>query len=384
MSTVVLGGAVASAESAGRICDDILDAFESEDAVDRASAVKLCSGCPLLHACRQQTRIEILDDRGPCGVVRAGVAWDYDGRPDAEIHTDRVALAWLPDSAIAAMDATTETPESDWVDETVVDLAFSDPSLLNGREFSPAESDAIILRGAALGRSMNFLSSLLAVHYRVINRTAIRLGVRDSFGRKPKRVKPVEVIEELVVAPVEPIDLDALTTAAATQPSTGSPLHDPVDGQLEFDFPAPDPAPEPTAPLARTTGEPQPRKLRAVLRRVTDRRPRRFRVGLFDVTQLIRSRSDTGVATPISSAPQHHPVHHAEHPKPLHAGNPKRMRSATMLGSGAHCHGASPPAFPRSPIPGAPARSTTGADPPCSPSVLIGTSVGFTGSFDGP
>lgn len=387
MSTAVLGGAVASAESALRICDDILDAFESEDAVERTRAVALCSSCPLKQACRQQTRIEILDDRGPCGVVRAGVAWDYDGRPDAEIHTDRKALAWLPDSVIASMDAETEIRPSDWVDETVVDLAFSDPALLSGREFSPAESDAIILRGATLGRSMNFLSSLLSVHYRVINRTAIRLGVRDSFGRKPKRVKPVEIVEivdELVVAPAEPIDLDTMTTAAAAQPSTNSALHDPVDGQLEFDFPEPEPTPEPPAPISQTTDEPQPGTRPSVLRRITGRRPRRFRVGRFDVIRFLRARSDTRTVNPTSPESHRYPVQHAVHPRTLSTRNPREMRSAAILGSRSRCHGASPPTFRRSPVAGAAARSTTGADPPCSPSVFMGTSVEFTGSFDGP
>ena len=198
MGTLVLGGAVRSVDSAtpGRICDTTLDLFESEDTDDRARAVTLCADCPLLAGCRSQTRTEILDSRGPVGVVRAGIAWDDDGQPDADIHTTPQGRSWVP---------TTDANAEPDVDAYVVELAFNDPGRIRDAVLTPAETDAIILQAAERGQSMNWIRKLLGIHPRAVDQAARRLGVRDRFGSKSSRPRKAAPAKDFGT----PVDLDA-------------------------------------------------------------------------------------------------------------------------------------------------------------------------------
>ena len=304
MGTTVLGVAGATADSPIRICDDILDQFESEDQSERASSVALCDDCPLLQACRARTRVEILDGIGPCGVVRAGVAWDYDGRPDSEIAHDRASLAWLPPIVLTPAPED-DDDDSELVDETVVELAFTDPGLLKGRAFSPAESEAIILRGARSGHSMNTLGRMLRLHYRRINDIAIRLGVRDAFETKPSRVTAVEpaaVVEpEIVVettdlvetvtvvekvAVVDPeIVADTPTEASETLLPSDSPDQLTFDDLLFMDLAARAKSDTNYAAPQRGTSAPASRPTR-VMHRIFTRPRRRLRAGPISIATL--------------------------------------------------------------------------------------------------
>lgn len=360
MGTAVLGGAVATADSPTRICDDILDQFESEDQSERAQAVALCDDCPLLQACRARTRVEILDGIGPCGVVRAGVAWNYDGRPDSEIVHDRASLAWLPPSVFAATPA---GDDSKLVDETVVELAFTDPGLLRERAFSPAESEAIILRGARSGHSMNTLGRMLRLHYRRINDIAIRLGVRDAFETKPSRVTvvaPATVVEpEIVVATTDPVEnvtvVDPTTTAPETVQPPTSPHQLTFDDLLFMDLAAraqddtnnAAPHRDTRAPASRPTG---------VMRRLFARPRQRLRAGPISIALTGSSRrSRDRIPDPAPCASRLQP------PPPLDSPSGSRGRSPAIT---AHSRGTPPIHTGRAA--GVGAGEGTGVDPPRS------------------
>ncbi|CAG7637333.1 hypothetical protein [Rhodococcus opacus] len=291
MSTAVLGDPIGVADSVDRLCDDILEVFESDETSDRARAVEVCATCPLLQACRNRTRVEILDGRGPCAVVRAGVAWDYDGYPDADVPTNDTTLAWLPPG-------TAKRPEHedgsgsdlDRADENVVELAFYDPGLLREHEFSVAESEAIVLRGAKQGKSMNFLGKILRMHYRNVHKMALNLGVRDAFGTKPKRHKTLD--ETLV-------ELDALVNEHGID--IEAPVREVDKGQLSF-YDLSD-ADESTARPEAVTAAVSVRSPRALLlRRITGRIPRRFRAGKLDLAKLVQRSTPSTCADSAPAA----------------------------------------------------------------------------------
>ncbi|BDB63430.1 hypothetical protein [Rhodococcus sp. RDE2] len=280
MSTAVLGDPIGVADSADRLCDAILDVFESDETSDRQRAVAVCATCPLVQACRTRTRVEILDGIGPCAVVRAGVAWDYDGYPDADIHADDTALKWIPDTAKRPEATDDNRSDLDRPDENVVELAFHDPGMLREHEFSAAESEAIVLRGAKQGKSMNFLGKILRMHYRNVHKLALNLGVRDAFETKPPRKKALdEVVVELETLDVEH-DIETESQDRAVD-----------NGQLSFDdLIVPDTA-EPSIPADAVTAAAFSRTPRALLRRLTGRIPRRFRAGKVDIARIVQQRT---------------------------------------------------------------------------------------------
>ncbi|GBF17507.1 hypothetical protein Br6_04913 [Rhodococcus sp. Br-6] len=225
MSTAVLDGPLRAVEIApsGRRCDAVLDVFESEDSAARAEAVRMCATCPLLQACTQQTRSEILDDRGPVGVVRAGIAWDDDGLPDADLHPVRTRPSWIPKTLTSA---------GPLVDEYVVELAFSDPDRIRDL-LTPDETDAIILEAAERGESLNGIRQILGIRWEAADTAARRLGIRDRFATKSSK----ETTEKL--APVEVVaDTEtAAATTPATTPAAPESFDGEIEGQMAFDFP---------------------------------------------------------------------------------------------------------------------------------------------------
>lgn len=286
MSTAVLGDPIGVADSADRrLCDAILDVFESDETSDRERAVKVCAHCPLVQACRNRTRVEILDGIGPCAVVRAGVAWDYDGHPDADIHPDDTALGWIPDTAKRPDTADDNSTDLDRPDENVVELAFHDPGLLREHEFSVAESEAIVLRGAKQGKSMNFLGKILRMHYRNVHKLALNLGVRDAFETKPRRPK---TLDETV------IELETLVLEHDTE--TESPDRAVDDGQLSFDDLTAIDAAEQVAPTDAVTAAIPSRTPRTLLRRLAGRIPRRFRAGKVDIAKIVPRKTASQLA----------------------------------------------------------------------------------------
>lgn len=68
--------------------DDRLRALDSlTDAVlTTADAISACAHCPLLQECRRQTLSEIDLNVGPAGIVRAGMYWGFDGKPDFTLN----------------------------------------------------------------------------------------------------------------------------------------------------------------------------------------------------------------------------------------------------------------------------------------------------------
>ena len=46
-----------------------------------SSALEACKRCPLLQLCRAETAELVANNAAPCGIVRAGIYWGYDGRP---------------------------------------------------------------------------------------------------------------------------------------------------------------------------------------------------------------------------------------------------------------------------------------------------------------
>ncbi len=288
MSTAVLGDPIGIADSADRrLCDAILDVFESDETSDRARAVKVCSRCPLVQACRNRTRVEILEGIGPCAVVRAGVAWDYDGYPpDADLHTDATALGWIPPDAAKRPDAVDDNnTDLDKPDENVVELAFHDPGLLREHEFSVAESEAIVLRGAKQGKSMNFLGKILRMHYRNVHKLALNLGVRDAFETKPRRTK---TLDETV------IELETLVLDHDIE--TESPDRAVDSGQLSFDDLTAIDTVEQIARTDAVTAAIPAFTPRALLRRLTGRIPRRFRAGKVDIAKIVQQKTSSPLA----------------------------------------------------------------------------------------
>lgn len=160
--------------SRDRVCDSVLDAFESDNVDARAIAARMCAACPLLSSCLRQTRAEILGRRGPAGVVRAGVVWDDDGRPHAGVHGTATLPDWIP--AEMLVDGTPD------VDDYLVELAISDPERVRGISFTDEERDAVICRAAATGRSMHWIRTTLSLHPRKVSAAVNRLGLRDRFA----------------------------------------------------------------------------------------------------------------------------------------------------------------------------------------------------------
>ena len=68
--------------------DDRIRALDSlTDAVETTvDAINACAHCPLLQACRKQTADEISLNVGPAGIVRAGLYWGFDGKPDFTLN----------------------------------------------------------------------------------------------------------------------------------------------------------------------------------------------------------------------------------------------------------------------------------------------------------
>lgn len=166
-------------EDGDRLCDSLLDSFESDHVATRAAASRLCGRCPLMGLCRAQTRGEILSGRGPVGVVRAGVVWDDDGKPDARVHgAERDVPDWVPPRIYAV-----RQPD---VDEYLVELAITDPERVRGTTFTEAERDAVIQRAAETGRSMHWIRTTLSLHPRKVSAAVIRLGLREHFA-PPRR-----------------------------------------------------------------------------------------------------------------------------------------------------------------------------------------------------
>lgn len=283
MSTVVLGDPIGVVDSADRrLCDAILDVFESDETSDRERAVTVCAQCPLVQACRNRTRIEILDGIGPCAVVRAGVAWDYDGHPDADIHPDDTALGWIPDAAKRPDGGDANSTDLDRPDENVVELAFHDPGLLREHEFSVAESEAIVLRGAKQGKSMNFLGKILRMHYRNVHKLALNLGVRDAFETKPRRPK---TLDETVIV------LETLVLEHDTETESEDRAVD--NGQLSFDDLTVFDAVEQVAPTDAVTAATPSRMPRMLLGRLVGRIPRRFRAGKVDIAKIVQQKTSS-------------------------------------------------------------------------------------------
>lgn len=162
------------AATRGRVCDSVLDAFESDSVDARAGAARMCAQCPFLSSCLRQTREEIIGRRGPVGVVRAGVVWDDDGRPHAGVHATATLPDWIPQEMFAD-----STPD---VDEYLVELAISDPERVRGTSFTEEERDAVIRRAAATGRSMHWIRTTLSLHPRKVSAAVNRLGLRDCFA----------------------------------------------------------------------------------------------------------------------------------------------------------------------------------------------------------
>lgn len=57
------------------------------------TALNICADCPLLQACKQETARLTESNAAPCGVVRAGIYWGYQGRPDPTLNGSLTAEA---------------------------------------------------------------------------------------------------------------------------------------------------------------------------------------------------------------------------------------------------------------------------------------------------
>lgn len=158
----------------GRVCDSVLETFESDSVEARAAAARMCAACSFLPSCLRQTREEILGRRGPAGVVRAGVVWDDEGRPHPVVHGSTPLPDWVPPEVL-----TTSTPD---IDEYLVELALSDPERVRGTSFTEEERDAVIRRAAATGRSMHWIRTTLSLHPRKVSAAVNRLGLRECFA----------------------------------------------------------------------------------------------------------------------------------------------------------------------------------------------------------
>jgi hypothetical protein len=210
MGTTMLGGSSTAATIVPqRSCDADLDLFESDETADRVLAVELCEQCPLLAACRNRTRADIFDGRGPVDVVQAAVAWTFDVEPDPEIHGRDFRVGWLPSEKISP------ASEGADIDPVAVALVFTDPDRVRDT-LTASERDEVFREAARKGMSLNFLRKALKEHPREADATARRLGIRDAFAVKPKK--------KASVAPVQlnlAVDLDTADSVAVDSETTG-------------------------------------------------------------------------------------------------------------------------------------------------------------------
>ena len=210
MGTTMLGGSSTAATNVPqRSCDADLDLFESDETADRVLAVELCEQCPLLAACRNRTRADIFDGRGPVDVVQAAVAWTFDVEPDPEIHGREFRVGWLPSEKISP------ASEGADIDPVAVALVFTDPDRVRDT-LTASERDEVFREAARKGMSLNFLRKALKEHPREADATARRLGIRDAFAMKPKK--------KASAAPVQldlAVDLDTADSVAVHSETTG-------------------------------------------------------------------------------------------------------------------------------------------------------------------
>lgn len=226
MGTTMLGGSSTAAIIVPqRSCDADLDLFESDETADRVLAVELCEQCPLLAACRNRTRAEILDGRGPVDVVQAAVAWTFDVEPDPDIHGIDFRVGWLPSGKASP------ASEGKDIDPVAVALVFTDPDRVRDT-LTASERDEVFREAARKGMSLNFLRKALKEHPREADATARRLGIRDAFAMKPKKkvsgaafqlelASDLDAADSVTVAPekagVEDLSISAIQPDVATK-----------------------------------------------------------------------------------------------------------------------------------------------------------------------
>lgn len=61
-------------------------AYLNDAVQDVKEALQICADCPLLQGCKQETARLVENNAAPCGIVRAGIYWGYDGRPDPTLN----------------------------------------------------------------------------------------------------------------------------------------------------------------------------------------------------------------------------------------------------------------------------------------------------------
>lgn len=88
--------------------DSLTDVVET--VVDAISA---CTHCPLLQTCRAQTAKEISENLGPAGIVRSGLYWGFDGKPDFTLSgcVDAASANQARTDAIGTMKPATRVDE---------------------------------------------------------------------------------------------------------------------------------------------------------------------------------------------------------------------------------------------------------------------------------
>lgn len=81
---------------------------------DVKTALTICADCPLLAACKAETARLVDNNAAPCGVVRAGIYWGYNGRPDPTLNgclTEHSA-AHIADNALGELTEATITNDT--------------------------------------------------------------------------------------------------------------------------------------------------------------------------------------------------------------------------------------------------------------------------------